>query len=104
MAYFDDLRSVGGEIWTYDPAFIHQKVALVDDDIVSIGSINLDIRSGLLNFEITVVMEGEAAVSQVEEMLVADFSKATKVDFDLSDRSILTEMVARVARLFAPIL
>jgi cardiolipin synthase len=104
MAYFDDLRAVGGEIWTYDPAFIHQKVALVDDDIVSIGSINLDIRSGLLNFEITVVMEGQEAVQKVEEMLITDFGNATRVDFDLSDRSLLTEMVARVARLFAPIL
>jgi len=104
MAYFDDLRSAGGEVWTYDPAFIHQKVALVDDDIVSVGSINLDIRSGLLNFEITVLMEGRDAVEKVEDMLTTDFANATRVDHDLADRSILTGMVARIARLFAPVL
>lgn len=104
MAYFDDLRSVGGEVWMYDPAFIHQKVALVDDDLASVGSINLDIRSGLLNFEITVVMEGRRAASAVKDMLETDFSNATRVDLDLADRPIVTGMLARAARLFAPVL
>ncbi|MFA8388179.1 MAG: cardiolipin synthase [Pelagibaca sp.] len=104
MAYFDDLRAAGGEVWVYHPAFTHQKVALVDDDIASIGSINLDIRSGLLNFELTVLFEGESAADAVEQMLRADFDNATRVDTDLSDRPFLTGTVARVARLFAPVL
>lgn len=104
MAYFDDLRAVGGEVWTYDPAFTHQKVALVDDDLVSVGSINLDIRSGLLNFELTVLFEGKSAAAKVADMLKTDFDNATRVDMDLSDRPFLTGMVARVARLFAPVL
>lgn len=104
MAYFDDLRSVGGEVWTYDPAFIHQKVALVDDDICSIGTINLDIRSGVLNFELTVLLEGKSAASEVEDMLIADFAQATCVEVDLSDRNLIVGMLARIARLFAPVL
>lgn len=104
MAYFDDLRGVGGEVWTYDPAFIHQKVALVDDDIASVGSVNLDIRSGLLNFEITVVMEAKEAAMAVEDMLETDFGNATRVETDLEDRPVLTRVAARVARLFAPVL
>ena len=104
MAYFDDLRSAGGEIWTYDPAFIHQKVALVDDDIASIGSINLDVRSGLLNFELTVLFEGQSAASAVEAMLRTDLGQATRVDIDLPDRNLIVGMLARIARLFAPVL
>lgn len=104
MAYFDDLRSVGGEIWTYQPAFAHQKVALVDDDLASVGSINLDIRSGLLNFEITVVMEGTSAAADVEDMLRTDLDLAIRVDVDLEDRPLMTRMAARVARLMAPVL
>lgn len=104
MAYFDDMRSAGAEIWSYDGAFLHQKVALVDDDLTSVGSINLDIRSGLLNFEITVVMEGASAARAVEDMLTRDFACATRVDFSLEDRPVLTRMAARIARLFAPVL
>jgi cardiolipin synthase len=36
---------------------MHQKVALVDDEVASVGTINLDIRSGILNFENTAVIE-----------------------------------------------
>lgn len=104
MAYFDDLRSAGGEVWTYQPAFIHQKVALVDDDLSSIGSINLDVRSGLLNFELTVLLEGKSAASAVEDMLNTDFGQATRVDIDLPDRNLIVGMLARIARLFAPVL
>jgi len=79
-------------------------VALVDDDLASVGSINLDIRSGLLNFEITVVMEGASAAADVEAMLRTDLDNATRIDFDLDDRPVLTRMAARVARLMAPVL
>lgn len=54
-SYFDAIREAGGEVWRYAPAFTHQKIALVDDDLFSVGSVNLDIRSGLLNFELTVM-------------------------------------------------
>ena len=104
MAYFDDMRSVGGEIWVYTPAFTHQKVVLIDDDLCSIGSVNLDIRSGLLNFEITVVVEGEAAAQDVRKMMEDDFAQATRVDEDLQDRPLPVRMAARIARLFAPVL
>lgn len=104
MAYFDDVRSVGGEIWTYDHAFMHQKVVLVDDDVASVGSINLDIRSGLLNFEITVLMEGKDCVAEVKHMLETDFENASRVDFDLTDRSLFPRVAARISRLFAPVL
>lgn len=104
MTYFDDLRLAGGEVWSYAAAFMHQKVALVDDDLASVGSINLDIRSGLLNFEITVLLEGQGAAGPVREMLEADFARATRIDFDLEDRPVLTRVAARVTRLFAPVL
>lgn len=104
MAYYDDLRAVGGEVWSYQPAFLHQKVALVDDDLASVGSINLDIRSGLLNFELTVVVEGARAAADVEDMLRTDFASARRIDFDLDDRPHLVQIAARVARLMAPVL
>ncbi len=101
-AYFDELRQAGGEIWRYTPAFTHQKVALVDDDICSVGSVNLDVRSGLLNFELTVVVESRKAAQAVEEMLVRDFDNATLMTEDLSAQPAWLRVAARVSRLMAP--
>lgn len=101
-SYFDDLRAAGGEIWRYRPAFTHQKVALVDDDVVSVGSVNLDIRSGLLNFELTVLVESRRVAAEVEAMLKRDFEAAHRLDKPLSDQPAHRRVLARVTRLMAP--
>ena len=102
FSYFDDLRTAGGQIYRYTPAFTHQKVALLDDDIVSVGSVNLDIRSGLLNFELTVLVESESAATEVEEMMNRDFSNSYRLEKDLSEQPAGRRILARISRLMAP--
>lgn len=101
-AYFDDLRQAGGEIWRYTPAFTHQKVALVDDDLCSVGSVNCDIRSGLLNFELTVLVESERAARAVEAMLERDLENAFLLQESLDDQPAWRRVLARICRLMAP--
>jgi cardiolipin synthase len=43
-------------IYEYTPAFLHAKVALVDDDWATVGSSNIDPLSLLLNLEANVVV------------------------------------------------
>jgi cardiolipin synthase len=104
FAFFDEVRSAGCEIWRYQGRFMHQKVALVDDDIVSVGTFNLDIRSCLLNFETTVVMRDPGAARAVEAMLNADFAESIRLDRGLPDQRLWLRLAAPVARLLAPLL
>jgi cardiolipin synthase len=104
FAFFDEVRSAGCEIWRYQGCFMHQKIALVDDDIVSVGTFNLDIRSCLLNFETTVVMCDTRAAAEVEAMLVADFDRSIRLDRDLAQQKPWLRLAAPVARLMAPLL
>jgi cardiolipin synthase len=104
FTYFDDLRHAGGEIWRYKSGFMHQKVALVDDEVASVGTINLDIRSGLLNFEHTAIVEDRAFARRVEEMLMADFAQAERMETYLSERPRWLRLGALGARLLAPLL
>jgi len=101
-SYFDELRQAGGRIHRYTPAFLHQKVALIDDDLVSVGSVNLDIRSGLLNFELTVLIESQRAARAVETMLARDMENAYRLEKSLSEQPALRRVLARVSRLMAP--
>lgn len=102
FSYFDELRAAGGEIYRYTPAFMHQKVALMDDDVASVGSVNLDIRSGLLNFELTVIAESPEAARETETMLLRDFENSYRLDTPLSGQPALRRILARVSRLAAP--
>ena len=50
-AVYDEMRARGVHIYEYTPAFLHAKVALVDDDWATVGSSNIDPLSLLLNLE-----------------------------------------------------
>jgi cardiolipin synthase len=53
---YDELLAHGVRIFEYTPAFLHAKVALVDDDWATVGSSNIDPLSLLLNLEANVVV------------------------------------------------
>jgi len=55
-ALYDELRHHGVRIYEYTPAFLHAKVAVVDDDWATVGSSNIDPLSLLLNLEANVVV------------------------------------------------
>ncbi|MGR3540922.1 MAG: cardiolipin synthase [Hasllibacter sp.] len=102
--YLSDLYPVGIEVFAYRAGFMHQKVFLVDDDVASVGTLNLDIRSVLLNFEATVVLEDEGFAAQVKAMLEADFARAARLETDPAQMPLWLKAAAPVARLFAPVL
>ena len=54
---YDELRAHGVRIYEYTPAFLHAKVAVVDDDWATVGSSNIDPLSLLLNLEANIVVD-----------------------------------------------
>ena len=53
---YDELLADGVRIFEYTPAFLHAKVAVVDDDWATVGSSNIDPLSLLLNLEANAVV------------------------------------------------
>jgi cardiolipin synthase len=68
-----DLLSSGVKIYTYENGFIHSKMCLIDDEIVSVGTANMDFRSFELNFEVNAFVYDENALKSL-----ARFSSYTK--------------------------
>jgi cardiolipin synthase len=66
---YDELLSQGVRIYEYIPAFLHAKVAVVDDDWATVGSSNIDPLSLLLNLEANAVVLDEAFAPLVRERL-----------------------------------
>ena len=95
----------GVKIYRYQPGFVHQKVMLIDDDVASVGSANLDNRSFRLNFELNVLTVSPEFASQVEAMLLIDFAHAVQVNAaEYASVPTSRRVVMHLARLFAPIL
>ncbi len=56
QALYDELLASGVRVYEYMPAFLHAKVAIVDDDWATVGSSNIDPLSLLLNLEANVIV------------------------------------------------
>lgn len=105
FAFLDPLLEAGVSIRRYSRGFLHQKALLIDDDLVGIGTVNLDNRSLRLNFEVTALVYDRVFATEVAAMLEADFegtSALTRVE--LAERGWLERALSRAAYLFAPVL
>ncbi len=79
QAVYDELRGHGVRIFEYNPAFLHAKVARVDDDWATVGSSNIDPLSLLLNLEANVVVRDAGFARQLAERFDAAFAMSTEV-------------------------
>ncbi|WP_312609256.1 phospholipase D-like domain-containing protein, partial [Mammaliicoccus sciuri] len=68
-------------VYTYENGFIHSKMMIIDDEVASVGSSNMDIRSFELNFEVNAFMYDE----QITKQLKAAFLEDLKVSKELTE-------------------
>ncbi|TCP06355.1 cardiolipin synthase ClsB [Caldimonas thermodepolymerans] len=66
-ALYEELLAHGVHIYEYMPAFLHAKVALVDDDWATVGSSNIDPLSLLLNLEANVIVRDHRFVAELAD-------------------------------------
>lgn len=103
FTYYPKLLAAGVKVWRYQPGFMHQKVLLADDDFAIVGSINLDYRSFMLNFELSAAVQDRAFAAEVENMFLADFDRSRPEDLRAFDRgSLLFRLKCRAAALMSP--
>jgi len=103
FTYYPKLREAGVKLWRYQPGFMHQKVVLADDDIALIGSINLDYRSFMLNFELSAAVQDKKFAAEIESMFLADFERSRPENLRaFEDGSLLFKLKCRAAALMSP--
>jgi cardiolipin synthase A/B len=79
QAVYDELRSHGVKIFEYTPAYLHAKVALVDNDWATVGSSNIDPLSLLLNLEANVVVRDAAFAEELAQRFERALLVSTEV-------------------------
>ncbi|MCX6961868.1 MAG: phospholipase D-like domain-containing protein, partial [Verrucomicrobia bacterium] len=103
FTYYPKLREAGVKLWRYQPGFMHQNVLLAVDDIAIVGSINVDYRSFMLNFELSAAVQDKKFAADVEAMFLADFDKSRPENLRaFEDGSLLFRLKCRSAALMSP--
>ncbi len=79
-ALYDELLGRGVQIFEYTPAYLHAKVAVVDDDWATVGSSNIDPLSLLLNLEANVVVRDAGFNARLSAEFDAAVAASTEID------------------------
>jgi cardiolipin synthase len=105
LSYLPDMTRAGVKVYLYEAGVLHQKVAVFDDRLATIGTANLDNRSFRLNFEITLAFFDVRFADKVADMLQRDLQDSREVGADLlTTRSLAFRVAVQGARLLAPVL
>ena len=105
QSYYRPLLEAGVKIYQYTPGFIHSKCFVCDDEIATVGSINLDFRSLFLHFECGVFLYGSTAVMQVKEDCLETFEVSEEMDVSFcKNRPFPVRIIQSLMRLVAPLL
>ena len=101
--FYPLMHQAGVKIWRYQRGFMHQKVLLADDDLAIVGSVNLDFRSFMLNFELSAVVQDAAFAKSVEKMLEKDFARSEAENLQKFDKGkYFFRLKCRLAALISP--
>ena len=104
-SYIGELLPSGVRVFTYEKGFIHSKIILVDEEVCSIGTTNIDIRSFKLNFEINAFVYGKEDCYRFVEICEADLRNSKEITKEIyKNRSVKIKFKEAISRLFSPIL
>jgi cardiolipin synthase len=105
QSYFPELLRSGIEIYSYQKGFLHKKVIIVDGDMASIGTANLDMRSFHLNFEVNLFLIEAASIQDLVAQYKEDLNDCLRIrPVEFYKRGLAIRFNESFARLFSGIL
>ena len=99
------LVSAGIRVALFDGGLLHTKSITVDGEFCIAGSVNMDMRSLWLNFEISLFVYDTGFCRELRQLQNRYLNQSTCVDPEqFRNRSMPQRLAASIMRLFAPVL
>ena len=103
--FVGELLDLGVTVYRYHKGFLHSKMVLADDEVVSIGTANFDNRSFYQNFEININIYEKDIAEKFREIFYDDMKTSSKLlRSEYSKRGFYIKSKESICRLLAPIL
>ena len=105
LSHVGELLNEGAEIYLYQNGFLHAKTIVVDGELSSVGTANIDVRSFRLNFEVNAFLYDKKMALSLAESFEKDVLLSTQMTQQLyNKRSLGIKFKESVSRLISPIL
>lgn len=102
-SYYGQLLNQGVRIYEYTPGFIHAKCFVCDDEIATVGTINMDYRSLYLHFECGTFLYKTKAVMQVRRDMIDTIGVSREITSQMAREVWPIRVVQAVLRCLAPL-
>lgn len=105
FSYLSPLIARGVKVYLYQKGFVHAKTMVVDEEVAFIGTVNMDIRSFYINFEIAAVVQDKTLCRQMVQHFADDIGNSRLIDAEAwANRPRLHKFTDSVCRLLTPLL
>ncbi|NLB90937.1 MAG: hypothetical protein GX786_06945 [Clostridiales bacterium] len=102
--FIGQLMSFGAKVYLYH-GYMHAKTMIIDEELVCIGSVNLDERSLRVDDEICGIFYDNAFTRQYDDIFSADIFSSTPYTYEeFIKRSWFDKFQERIFLLFAPLM
>ena len=101
---YQRLLAAGVALYEYTPGFVHAKCYLADEEVAMVGTINLDHRSLVHNFENGVWMYGCSCIDDIRTDFAATQEKCVRITPDNTRWTLVQRFIRSVAKVFAPMM
>ncbi|WP_409304664.1 cardiolipin synthase [Peribacillus sp. SCS-155] len=104
-SYFPELLEAGVRIFEYKNGFMHSKFVIVDNELASIGTSNMDMRSFHLNFEVNAFLYKTGSTQKLVNDFLHDLLVSREIHMEtFSKRHIGLKIIESTCRLLSPLL
>ena len=100
-SYLREAQESGVKICNFTPGMMHGKVILVDEALAIVGSMNMDMRSFFLNFEIALFIFNEKMVRELDGWITNIVRQSV---LGIKKANMAVAFFEGAARLLAPLL
>jgi len=105
MSYLGGLLDAGVKCYQYTNGFIHSKMLIIDDQITSVGTTNMDTRSFKLNFEINAFIYDQKMTNNFLEQFYKDQKDSKEITSQAyQNRNAWQKIKEAFSRLLSPLL
>lgn len=104
-AFYAELMEAGVEIYEFYGGLLHTKSVVIDQQFCLVGTVNMDMRSLWLNFELTLAIDDEAFTKEMYwlQQNYMESSHQVKLE-EWKKRSLYSRFLERTYYLFNPLL
>ncbi|WP_430815780.1 cardiolipin synthase [Carboxylicivirga sp. RSCT41] len=104
-SYVKEMLIAGVKFYFYKPGFLHSKMMVVDDEVCTIGTTNMDFRSFEQNYEVNAFIYDEQKAKEVKGYFMSDLNESYLIDLtEWRKRPYWQKAKESFARLFSPAL